>query len=94
MVIETNRFRLVDGVDDAAFLEADEQVRTGFLYQRPGIVRATTAKSDDDEWIVIVLWASDEDADAAADAAQEDAAVKRLEQLVVGMQRTRYHDFG
>jgi heme-degrading monooxygenase HmoA len=94
MVIETNTFRLADGVDDAAFREADEQVRTGFLYQRPGIVRATTAKSDDGEWIVIVLWASDEDADAAADAAHEDAAVKRLEQLVAGMQRTRYHDFG
>ena len=60
-VIETTTFRLADGVDDAAFLEADEQARTGFLYHQAGVIRATTARADDGEWILVVLWASYED---------------------------------
>ena len=62
--IDITTFRLADGVDEAAFLAADERVRTGDLYQRPGIARATTARSDDGAWAVIVMWAS---RDAAVD---------------------------
>ena len=38
-VIEITTFRLADDVDEAAFLEADERVRTGFLYRQPGLVQ-------------------------------------------------------
>ena len=41
-VIETRTFRLTDGVDEAEFLEADEQARTGFLYHQAGMLRATS----------------------------------------------------
>jgi len=91
-VIETTTFRLADGVDEAAFLEADEQVRTGFLYHQPGIMRATTAKSDAGEWILVVLWASEDAADAAAEAERKDPAVERFMQLVLRPERNRYRD--
>jgi hypothetical protein len=55
-VIDITTFRLADGVDEAAFLVVDERVRTGDLYQRPELARATTARADDGSWAVIVLW--------------------------------------
>jgi hypothetical protein len=94
-VIETTTLRLADGVDDATLLAADEKVRTGFLYQQPGLVRATTARGDDGQWIVVVLWASDDDADAAAARAETDPAYAALTALVDGatLHRRRYTTF-
>jgi len=89
-VIETTTFRLADGVDEAAFLETDEQARTGFLYHQAGMLRATTAKADDGEWIVVVLWASYEDADAAAEGERLDASMERVSHMVAGAERKRY----
>lgn len=92
-VIETTTFRLADGVDEAAFLAFDEQVRTGFLYHQPGIVRATTARGGDGEWIVIVIWASDADADAAFEAGTSDGTMQQFNQLVTAAKRNRYRTF-
>lgn len=33
---------------------------------RPGIVRAITARAEDGEWAVIVMWGSEEEADVTA----------------------------
>ena len=65
-VIETVTFRLAADVDEAAFLEADRRVQTDFVYRQPGLIRRTTARGRDGDWIVIVLWRSEDDADAAA----------------------------
>jgi len=92
-VIETTTFRLADGVDEAAFLQADEEVRTGFLYHQPGMARATTARTDDGEWMVVVLWASYEDADAAAEVEETNAAVERFTHMTVRAERKRYSTF-
>ena len=94
-VIETTTFRLAEGVADAAFLEADEQARTGFLYQQPGLVRATTARGDNGEWIVVVLWASDDDANAAERGARSDPASDAVMALVDRrtVDRRRYRTF-
>ena len=60
MMIETTTFRLADGVTDDVFLVTDDKVRTQFLYQQPGFVRATTARNRDGEWIIIVIWGAGE----------------------------------
>ena len=86
-------FRLADGVDETEFLEADEQARTGFLYHQPGMLRATTARADDGEWIVVVLWASYEDADAAAEVERTDPHMDRLDHMTAGADRRRYSTF-
>jgi hypothetical protein len=59
-VIDITTFRLADGVDEAAFLAVDERVRTGDLYHRPEFARATTARGEDGDWAVIVLWGGGE----------------------------------
>jgi heme-degrading monooxygenase HmoA len=81
MLIEINTFRLADGADHAAFLEIDDQIRTGFLYHQPGLVRATTARGDDGEYVVILLWESEEQADASAAKVWDDPAFIEMHQL-------------
>lgn len=66
MLIETMTFRLAPGADETAFLGADRLVQTDFAYHQPGLIRRTTARGNDGEWIVIDLWHSPSDADACA----------------------------
>ena len=91
-VIELTTFRLADAVDEATFLAVDERVRTGFLYRRPGIIRTTTALSDDGEWALLVLWGSAEQADAAATAAEADPAWTELLAMALLVERRRWTD--
>jgi hypothetical protein len=94
-VIETTTFRLAPGVDEAAFLVVDEQLRTGFLYRRPGLLRATTARAESGEWILVVVWASADEADAAATQAGSDATTAELLHMVdaASVDRRRYATF-
>jgi hypothetical protein len=63
-VIEILNFRLVPGADEGGFLAADKRVQSEFAYQQPGLMRRTTARGDDGEWVVIDLWQSLDQADA------------------------------
>ncbi|HKN40979.1 MAG TPA: hypothetical protein VJ456_17920 [Acidimicrobiia bacterium] len=74
-VVDITTFRLRAGVDDGTFLRTDERVRTAVLYQQPGIVRATTARGAGGDWLILVLWASDADADAASGALDDVVAL-------------------
>jgi hypothetical protein len=61
LLIETMAFRLLPGTDVQAFLRSDRRVQTELIPNRPGFLRRTTARSDDD-WLVLTLWASREQA--------------------------------
>ena len=56
-------FRLVPGADEAAFLAADKRVQGEFAYHQPGLMRRTTARAPEGEWVIVDLWRSAEDAD-------------------------------
>jgi hypothetical protein len=71
-VIETFTFRLAPGTDEAVFLDADRRVQTEFIYRQPGLLRRTTARDENGEWIVIVLWRAYSDAEAAATLSESD----------------------
>lgn len=64
-MIEILAFNLVEGADEEAFVLADKRVQVEFAYQQPGLMRRTTARSEDGGWVVIDLWRSAADADAA-----------------------------
>jgi hypothetical protein len=72
-VIETMTFALRAGTDDATFLAVDRRVQTGFAYQQPGLVRRTTARGAEGQWIVVDLWSSASDADAMGTRWETDA---------------------
>ncbi len=71
MLIETTTFRLAAGVDEAAFLAADEALQAE-LSPWPGFVRRTTARGAAGEWLVLALWATPDEADAAPSAVPGD----------------------
>src|SRR3954447_14851506 len=91
-VIEITTFRLGDGTDEAAFLEADRQVQTEFIPRHPGFMRRTTARGDGGEWAVIVLWGSAADADASAGLANDHPVTQAFDALLDAstVQQRRY----
>jgi hypothetical protein len=76
LVIETITFRLADGATEDAFLAADARVQIDFAYQQYGILRRTTARGPDGEWLVVVFWHSEDDAENAARSFADHPATK------------------
>lgn len=66
-VVETQTFRLREGVSEEDFLAADKALQEGFAYLQEGILRRTTARGIDGDWIVVTLWYSIDNARAYAD---------------------------
>lgn len=81
-MIEIMTFRLDPAAGQAAFLEADRRVQTEFAYHQPGLLRRTTARGDDGEWVVIDLWRSVADADACDERWRVDPVAAAFMALV------------
>ncbi|MFF8287828.1 antibiotic biosynthesis monooxygenase family protein [Streptomyces sp. NPDC016309] len=62
--IETVQFKLVPGTETAVFEDLDRKVETEYMARRPGFVSREVSRSEDGEYLVIVHWATPEDADA------------------------------
>jgi len=94
MVIEILRFKLAPGVAEAAFLAADKRLQSDFAYQQPGLLRRTTARGAEGEWVVIDLWRTGADADRCDARWAEDEVSARFQSLVdrSTMQVQRYHE--
>ncbi len=91
-MIEVTRFRLRSGVDEAAFRAADARYQTEFAYRQPGLLRRTTAISEDGEWIVIELWRRVRDADGCRRHAADDPVARAHAAMVhpASKSATRY----
>jgi heme-degrading monooxygenase HmoA len=63
MVIDVSTFRLAAGTAEDDFLAADRRWQTELVPNRDGFVRRTTARRGG-EWVVITLWATEQDAAA------------------------------
>jgi heme-degrading monooxygenase HmoA len=61
--VETIRFKLRDGISDDDFRRRNHQVETEYMAKRPGFIARETTRSDEGEYLVIVHWASAEDAE-------------------------------
>ncbi|UKD58632.1 MULTISPECIES: FAD-binding oxidoreductase [Amycolatopsis] len=62
--VETIRFKLRGGVCDADFRTLNRQVQDEYLARRPGFLSRQTSRNADGEYLVVVHWASKEDAHA------------------------------
>lgn len=80
-VIEITTFR-TEGAE-AAFLAADRRVQEDFAYQRVGLLRRTLARGAGDQWAVVQLWWTAENADAAVSDGEHDEAVQAFRSHVV-----------
>jgi hypothetical protein len=82
VVIELMQFRLVPGTPVEEFLSADRRLQTEFAYQQPGLLRRTSARGVDGEWLVIDHWRTDADADACAERWDQDEVAGAFMRLV------------
>jgi hypothetical protein len=82
LIIETITFRLADGASESEFLEADARVQIDFAYQQRGMMRRTTARGPDGEWLVVAMWDSDDDAENAAISFADHPATQDFRRIV------------
>jgi heme-degrading monooxygenase HmoA len=80
--VETVRFRLKDGVAESEFLRHNRKVEEEYLVRRPGFQSRQTARGEDGEWLIIVHWASTEDAEATM---SEFSAAPEAEELLAAI---------
>ena len=81
-IIDITTFALAAGVADDEFRQADARMQAEYAYQQPGVVRRTTARGEDGRWVVVTLWASRADAEAADSAAQRDDVAVHFARLL------------
>ena len=82
MVVEITELELAPGASEDDFLAADRRVQNELVPFQPGFLRRTTARGQGRTFAVVVLWDSEEDAQAAADAAATHPAGVELMALV------------
>jgi heme-degrading monooxygenase HmoA len=61
--VEVTTFRLAEGVSDESFVALDKRLQTELIPNRSGFQRRTTARHGQ-EWLVVTLWWSEDDAAA------------------------------
>jgi heme-degrading monooxygenase HmoA len=90
-IVEVTTFRLAEGVSDESFLALDRRVQTELVPNQPGFLRRTTARHGDD-WLVVTLWASEDDAAAFQRATEGDPLQVEFEQAAEAgtLHLTRY----
>jgi hypothetical protein len=81
-VIEITTFRVRPGIEERALLAADRLVQDRFMPRQPGFLRRTTARGEDGDWAVVVLWFSADHADAAAANAAGDRWASAFAELL------------
>ena len=81
-VIEWAPFQLKEGVDEAAFLSASEDLQKEFLNLQKGFVKRDLARAADGQWADIVFWASHADAEAAVKVAMDYPACLRYFEML------------
>jgi hypothetical protein len=65
--IEIVNFRLNPGITDDEFIAETMSMERNFLGKLQGFLDRDTGKSADGEWVVVLHWASAEDAQASMD---------------------------
>lgn len=93
-MIEILTFRLGAGADEDAFKRSDRRVQVEFAYQQPGLMRRTTARAEDGEWVVVDLWQSAEAADACGELWGKDSVAQEFMSFVdaATVRTTRYFE--
>jgi hypothetical protein len=81
-MIEITTFRLTTATDEDAFRAADKRLQSDFAYRQAGLLRRTTARNDQGDWIVIDLWRTAGDADASGARRIDDPVAIRFMSFV------------
>jgi hypothetical protein len=70
-VVEWAPFQLKPGISDEKLILAAQYVEDGFLKKQPGYIKRALLKGKKGQWVDIVYWKSEEQANLAASKAYE-----------------------
>jgi hypothetical protein len=90
LLIEIATFRVK--IDESDFIALDARVQTDFIYRQHGIVRRTTGRSPDGEWLVLTFWQSMQDAEGAERS--DDPLWREFLDAIDGLHVQRYTTLG
>jgi heme-degrading monooxygenase HmoA len=92
MIVETTTFHLAEGTSEEAFLAVDRRVQTELIPNQPGFLRRTLARRGE-RWIVLALWATEDDAAAFEGVANVDSVQMEFDgHLAVGSVEIHRYD--
>lgn len=74
-VLEVETFTLVEGCDATAFRALDEAMQEWCYLNRPGLARRTTARADDNFYVVITLFETAEQSQSNYHAVSDPVVV-------------------
>lgn len=84
LIVEWAPFILAAGVDEAALIEASNALQTDFLGKQRGFIRRDLLKGKNNQWVDIVYWNSQEEADQASkNAANSPACLQYFSLMAV-----------
>ena len=84
VVVEWAPFRLAEGADAAALLEASEALQRDFLRRQPGFVRRELLRDETGRFVDLVVWADHSSAMAAMSAAAASPVCSAYFHLMAG----------
>lgn len=82
MVIEIVTLKLKDGISYSEFSPIDKAVKVEHVSKQPGFVSRQSAAGQNGEWLVIVHWRSEEDADASMASFTSAPAAKKFMDMI------------
>lgn len=79
--VELTSFKLIEGADEAKFIEAANQMQSTFLNEQEGFVKRTLVKGKN-EWTDIVYWESAQSMENAMKKAESSPEVAPFMQMI------------
>lgn len=85
MVVEWAPFEVREGVSNEQLLQASEHLQNEFLVKQKGYIKRELLKGEGKQWVDLVYWASEEDAQAATQNAMNSEACGAFFGLMEGI---------
>jgi len=85
MIVEWAPFEVREGVSNEQLLQASEHLQNEFLVKQKGYIKRELLKGDGKQWVDLVYWASEEDAQAAIQNAMNSEACGAFFGLMEGI---------
>jgi hypothetical protein len=86
LTIEWAPFEVSHNVTDEQFIKSAQTLEAEFLQKQDGYIRRELLKGKNNQWVDLVYWASQEDAEAAVQAANMSDACMQYFSLMVGVE--------
>ena len=80
--IEIAKFKLKEGITDWQFIEAEKNIRNGFIKTQKGFISRELSKDKDDFWLMDMRFDTKENMDTWFETLKQDPTMKVLGSMI------------